>query len=85
MGILPLQFSEGANRRSLGLTGGESFTIRGLVGGLRPRQEFVVEAAGDGGDVKRFKAVARVDNATEVEYLRHGGILNMVLRQLMAV
>src|SRR5256714_4977551 len=40
MGILPLQFSEGADRRSLGLTGAESFTIRGLKGGLKPRQEF---------------------------------------------
>jgi aconitate hydratase len=83
MGILPLQFSEGADRRSLGLTGAESFTIRGLKGGLKPRQEFEVEAAGEGGPIKRFKAVARVDNATEVQYFRHGGVLNMVLRELM--
>src|SRR5205807_4829029 len=46
MGVLPLQFSQGASRLSLGLTGSESFSIRGLAGGLKPRQEFEVEAIG---------------------------------------
>jgi aconitate hydratase len=84
MGVLPLQFAGGAGRQSLGLTGTESFTIRGLAGGLRPRQEFEVEATGEDGKVRRFKAVARVENPTEVEYFRHGGVLNMVLRELMS-
>jgi aconitate hydratase len=84
MGVLPLQFAAGADRHSLGLTGTESFTIRGLAGGLKPRQEFQVEAAGEDGQVKRFRAVARVENTTEVEYFRHGGVLTMVLRELMS-
>ena len=83
MGVLPLQFGQGVDRHSLGLTGAESFTIRGLAAGLRPRQELVVEAAAEDGTIKRFQAVARVDNPTEVEYFRHGGVLNMVLRELM--
>jgi aconitate hydratase len=83
MGIVPLQFSDGQGRQSLGLTGEESFTIRGLEGGLRPHQELEVEAR-NGGDVKRFRVVARIDNETEIEYLRQGGVLTTVLRQLMA-
>jgi aconitate hydratase len=83
MGVLPLQFSDGTGRQSLGLTGTESYVIQGLRGGLEPRQELLVEAVGEGGEVKRFRVVARVDNHTEVEYLRHGGVLNMVLRELM--
>ena len=43
----------------------------------------MVEAAAEDGTIKRFQAVARVDNPTEVEYFRHGGVLNMVLRELM--
>ena len=50
--------------------------------GLAPGQEVEVEAS-TGGDVKRFKTIARVDNQTELEYMRHGGVLSMVLRQLM--
>jgi aconitate hydratase len=83
MGVLPLQFAEGTGRQSLGLTGTESYVIEGLQGGIGPRQELVVEAVGEGGEVKRFQVVARVDNHTEAEYLRHGGVLNMVLRELM--
>ncbi len=82
MGILPLQFAAGEGRASLGLTGEEEFTIRGLEAGLRPGQALVVEAA-RAGDVRRFRVVARVDNGTEVGYLRHGGVLPAVLRHLM--
>jgi aconitate hydratase len=83
MGVLPLQFAEGEGRRSLGLSGEDEYTVRGLEAGLRPGQELEVEARRDG-DVRRFKVVTRVDNKTEVEYLRHGGVLSMVLRQLTA-
>ncbi len=84
MGILPLQFAEGASRTSLGLTGRERYSIRGLAAGLRPGQQIEVEATADDGKVTRFKAVCRLDNETDVQYLRHGGVLPMVLRQLMA-
>jgi aconitate hydratase len=82
MGVLPLQFAGGEGRASLGLTGQEEFTIRGLEN-LQPGQEVEVEAS-SGGETKRFRTVARVDNQTELEYMRHGGVLPMVLRQLMA-
>ncbi|MDQ6922418.1 MAG: aconitate hydratase AcnA, partial [Candidatus Dormibacteraeota bacterium] len=83
MGVLPLQFASGEGRQSLGLTGEEEFTVRGIEAGLQPRQELEVEATRDG-ETRRFKATVRVDNETELEYMRHGGVLSMVLRQLMA-
>jgi len=83
MGILPLEFADGASRQSLGLTGGEVFAIRGMAS-LEPRQRLQVEATAPDGGVKSFAVVVRLDNATDVEYLRHGGVLPMVLRQLMA-
>jgi aconitate hydratase A / 2-methylisocitrate dehydratase len=82
MGVLPLQFARGESRQSLGLTGEEEFTVRGLEAGLEPGQELEVEAKSDG-DVKRFRATVRVDNDTELEYMRHGSVLSMVLRHLM--
>ncbi|HEY9286699.1 MAG TPA: aconitate hydratase AcnA [Candidatus Dormibacteraeota bacterium] len=84
MGVLPLQLADGATLESLGLDGSERFTIRGLASGLKPGQQIEVEAAGDDGKARRFKAICRLDNQTDVEYLRHGGVLPMVLRQLMA-
>ncbi|HEY4028579.1 MAG TPA: aconitate hydratase AcnA [Candidatus Dormibacteraeota bacterium] len=83
MGVLPLQFLEGEGRRSLGLTGEEELTIRGLEAGVRPHQELEVEARRNG-EVKRFRVVSRVLNETEVDYLRHGGVLTKVLRDLMS-
>jgi len=84
MGILPLEFLPGESLRSLGLSGREAFTIRGLAAGLKPGQRVEVEAAGEAGASHRFTVVCRLDNQTDVEYLRHGGVLPMVLRQLMA-
>jgi aconitate hydratase len=82
MGILPLEFQRGENPTSLGLTGRERFTIRGLDA-ITPGQEFEVQAVSDDGKSTSFHARARVDNQTEVRYLHHGGILPLVLRQLM--
>jgi aconitate hydratase len=80
MGVLPLQFESGEGPRSLGLTGEESFSIRGIEGGVSPGQRLEVTATSDGGEVKEFEVVCRVDTPQEVEYLRHGGILPYVLR-----
>jgi aconitate hydratase len=85
MGVLPLQFSPGESVASLGLTGREAFTIEGLGSGLVPRQRLTVVARSDeDGRERRFEAVARLDGAIEVEYLRQGGILPAVLRRLAA-
>ena len=83
MGVLPLQFEPGKALRSLGLTGREQFTIKGLAAGLSPGQRLEVEARADDGTVKQFSVVSRLDNQTDVDYLRHGGVLPMVLRDLM--
>jgi aconitate hydratase len=83
MGILPLEFQRGETPQSLGLTGRERFTIRGLQE-ITPGQKFEVVAQSDDGRTTSFTAVARVDNQTEVQYLHHGGILPLVLRQLIA-
>jgi aconitate hydratase len=82
MGVLPLQYREGESAASLGLSGTEVFDVLGLADGIVPGQEVSVVAHGAGGDVT-FRALLRVDGAAEVEYLRRGGLLPMVLRQLL--
>jgi len=82
MGILPLEFPRGENLKSLGLTGRESFTIRG-IDAIKPGQQVEVEARSDDGKTFTFKTHARVDNDTEVGYMHHGGVLQLVLRQLL--
>jgi aconitate hydratase len=83
MGILPLQFPHGESAGTLGLDGRESFTIRGIAG-VRPGGTLpVVARREDGGEV-RFETTVRLDSETDLDYYRNGGILPMVLRQLMA-
>ena len=83
MGVLPLEFLPGESAASLGLSGRESYTIRGLVAGPSPRQRLTVVARGDGsGQERRFDVVCRLDGPIEVDYFRHGGILPAVLRRL---
>jgi aconitate hydratase len=84
MGILPLQFRAGENAESLGLSGREAFSIRGLAAGLRPRQEMTVEARAEDGTVRTFTVIARLDGPVDVEYYRQGGVLQTVLRRLAA-
>ncbi len=81
MGILPLQFEDGANRESLALTGKEMFAIEGIAGGLSPRKRVTMRAS-LGGKESVFAAVARIDTPEEVKYYENGGILPYVLRRL---
>jgi aconitate hydratase len=83
MGILPLQFKDGQNVESLGLTGKELIEIVGLSNDLKPRQEVTVKASKDDGSIVEFKATVRIDTPIEVEYYRNGGILHTVLRKLV--
>lgn len=83
MGVLPLQFRKGENAASLGLDGRERFDILGISDGLEPGEELVVRATRDDGSSREFRAVARIDLPVEVEYYRHGGVLNFVLRRLI--
>jgi len=82
MGVVPLQFAEGENPESLGLTGREEFSIRGLEGGAA--REATVEARRDDGSDIDFRVRVRLDTPQEREYLRAGGILPFVLRRLLA-
>jgi len=84
MGVLPLEFKPGEDRKSLGLDGTETIDIEGIAGGLRPGQELEVTARRGDGSVKRFKVIARLDSPVEVDYYRNGGILQTVLRRLLA-
>jgi aconitate hydratase len=83
MGIVPLQFKPGENLQTHGLTGFETFDIIGIDAGLKLRQDVPVRARSDGGDVKEFTATCRIDTPAELDYYRHGGILEYVLRQLL--
>lgn len=86
MGILPLQFHAGDSVASLGLTGHETFSVEGVREGIRTGfsggRELTVTATLNG-ETKTFKALARIDTPKEVEYYRHGGILQYVLRNLL--
>jgi aconitate hydratase len=82
MGILPLQYLPGENASSLGLTGRETFTIEGISGGLRPRQELTVVVRDEDGRQRSFRMVARLDGEIDVTYLANGGVLQTVLRRL---
>ncbi|HVU60717.1 MAG TPA: aconitate hydratase [Mycobacteriales bacterium] len=83
MGVLPLQFQPGESAESLGLTGEESYSVRGLTG-VDDVPETVTVVADTAAGAKRFTAVVRIDTPAEAAYYRHGGILPYVLRQLLA-
>jgi aconitate hydratase len=83
MGILPLEFARGTTAKSLGLSGEETFTIRGLDK-LQPQSTITVETMGAGGQKASFEATVRIDTPDELQYYRHGGILQYVLRQIKA-
>jgi aconitate hydratase len=82
MGILPLQFVDGAARESLGLTGKEIYAVEGIAGEITPRMRLTVRVSGEGGE-RTFPALARIDTPAEVHYYLHGGILPYVLRRLI--
>jgi aconitate hydratase len=83
VGIVPLQFKSGQNLETLGLTGFETFDIEGLAGEIRPGQNVKIRARSDNGKEHNFEAVVRIDTPYEIQYYRHGGILQYVLRQLV--
>jgi aconitate hydratase len=87
MGILPLQFKDGENVATLGLTGHETFSIagvsEGLASGFANGRIVTVTAQGKDNTVCTFEALVRIDTPKEREYYRHGGILQYVLRQLL--
>jgi len=84
MGVLPLQFPEGTSWKSLGITGTETFDIVGLDNNVQPGQKVKVVVTRQGGNSFEFEAIVRLDSMVDVDYYRNGGILQTVLRQMMA-
>ncbi len=85
MGVLPLQFPPGESAASLGLSGEETYAVRGLAGGIVAGQDVTVEATREDGTAVSFTARLRVDGPAEVDYVRAGGVLSLVLRQMLGV
>ncbi|MCG2461151.1 aconitate hydratase AcnA [Flavobacteriaceae bacterium F89] len=83
MGVLPLKFKQGEDANSLGLSGRETISITGIEAGLKPGKELDVTARKEDGSEIKFKTLTRLDSEIEIEYLRHGGILQYVLRQFL--
>ncbi|AKT36407.1 aconitate hydratase AcnA [Chondromyces crocatus] len=84
MGVLPLEFTNGEDAQSLGLTGHETFDIGGIAKDLSPGKKLEVKATAKDGSVKTFTVLTRIDTPNEVDYYQHGGILQFVLRSLGA-
>jgi len=83
MGVLPLQFKEGFDRKKLNIKGSELFTIIDIEKGVEPRQEVDCEIRYADGVSKKIKLLCRIDTANEIEYYKHGGILQYVLRSIL--
>jgi aconitate hydratase len=83
MGVLPLTFKDGQNRKSLRLDGSETIDLRGTAGGITPRMDVACTIHREGGSSEEITLLCRIDTLDEVDYFRHGGILHFVLRQLL--
>ncbi len=83
MGILPMQFLAGQSAKILGLTGFERYTIEGIAQNLAPGKQLKITAVSGNGMVKSFMAICRIDTPNEIDYYKHQGILQFVLRSLL--
>ena len=83
MGVLPLQFTEGNNRTNLNLIGSELITVLEIQDGVNPSDHISVEIKYANGDIKKIKTLCRIDTKNELEYYKHGGILQFVLRNMI--
>ena len=84
MGVLPCQFKEGTSAETLKLDGTETFDLIGLEKGVRPQQDVTLIVHRSSGDTETVPVTLRIDTPVEVDYYEHGGILQYVLRQLIA-
>ncbi len=83
MGVLPLQFIDGMDRKSLQLTGSELISVLNLEEGINPSDQVDVEIKYISGEIKKIKALCRIDTKNELEYYKNGGILQYVLRNMI--
>ncbi|MFC5474243.1 aconitate hydratase AcnA [Paraherbaspirillum soli] len=84
MGVLPLQFIGNDSVQTLGITGNETFDLKGIEGDIKPQQDATLVIHRADGETKEVKVLLRIDTPIEVDYYKHGGILPFVLRQLLA-
>ncbi|MES2048353.1 MAG: aconitate hydratase AcnA [Pseudomonadota bacterium] len=84
MGVLPLQFIGTDSVDTLGITGNETFDLKGIENDIKPQQEVTLVINRSNGDKQEVKVLLRIDTPIEVDYYKHGGILPFVLRQLLA-
>jgi aconitate hydratase len=84
MGVLPLQFLGNDSIESLGITGNETFDLKGLEGEIKPQQQATLVIHRANGESQQVQLLLRIDTPIEVDYYKHGGILPFVLRQLLA-
>jgi aconitate hydratase len=84
MGVLPLQFLGNDSVQSLGITGEETYDLKGLEGEIKPQQQVTLVINRANGQKQEVKVLLRIDTPIEVDYYKHGGILPFVLRQLLA-
>ena len=82
MGVMPLEFKDGQSRKTLNLDGTEIFDITGIAGGITPAMDVPVKITRADGSVEEIVTKCRIDTLDEVEYYRHGGILQYVLRNI---
>ena len=83
MGILPLQFMEGVDRKKLKLNGSELISILKIENGINPSDKIEIQIKYQSGDIKIIKTLCRIDTQNELEYYKNGGILQFVLRNMM--
>ena len=83
MGVLPLQFIKGINRKNLKLIGSELFTVKKLEKGISPLDEVELEIKYNNGEIKKINVMSRIDTKNELEYYKNGGILQYVLRNMI--
>ena len=83
MGILPLQFINGVDRKKLNLMGSELISILKIENGVNPSDKVDVEIKYQSGDIKKIQTLCRIDTKNELEYYKNGGILQFVLRNMM--
>ena len=83
MGVLPIQFKEGFDRKKLKITGSELITIVDIEKGIKPRAEVTCEIKYKDGTIKKIQALSRIDTENEIEYYKNGGILQYVLRNML--
>ena len=84
MGVLPLQFKEGFDRKKLNIKGTELFTILNIEKGINPRDEVNCEIKYNNGSSKTIKLLSRIDTENEIQYYKNGGILQYVLRNMIS-